>query len=340
MSEINNKPRPVLALQPGILVGLKSEVRGGVRYYTEELQGAEKAATIDDVGAVLPSEGASVTARKSAVVVEDKAEHERATATRNAARSKISKICTLTPFGLLCPRAREADLDAAIVEAESDVAAFNRGVREANGGVQRTRVDVFAIKGYIADNDEKAARGIASEIAELLDNMKAGVEARDPEAIRAACRKAQALQSMIDEQAGERVSVALAAARSSAREIAKTIKDKGHADAILVTDGNKRILDELRKSFTVLDLPSEGEIQATGEALAPVATAEIDLPPVEGEGATAEAPPAPAAPEIDPDPNPEDVDAAAAVDRDVAAYRDAGELVAGAPDDAPAFFDL
>lgn len=271
MSENNNPNlRPVLALQPGILVGLQSEVRGGVRYFTEEVKGAEKDGVIAEVGAVVPSDDATVTARKSVTVTDDAAEHRRATEVRNTARSRISKICTQTPFGLLCPRAKEADLDRAIAESEADVLA-------ANAGFTHCRVGVYAIKGYIADNDEKAARGIADEIAGLLGAMREGVEARDPEAIRAACRKAQALQSMIDEQAGERVSVALAAARSSAREIAKTIKDKGHADLIMVTDGNKRILNELQKSFTVLDLAPEGEAPIAGEAIAP-ASAELDLP--------------------------------------------------------------
>lgn len=329
MSDENNNAsvpqvRPVLALQPGILVGLKSEVRGGVRYYTEEIQGEEKAATIADVGAVLPSEDARAIARKSVVVTADADEHERATAARNAARARIAKICTLTPFGLLCPRAREGDLDQAIGEAEAAVREFNRTAIY-------THVDVFAIKGYIADNDEKAARGIASEIASLMESMRAGVEARDPEVIRSACRKAQALQSMIDEQAGERVSVALAAARSSAREIAKTIREKGHANAIMVTDGNKRILDELRASFTVLDLPGEGDqAQApAGEALAPAATAELDLPSFDSIDPDEEAVlAAPAAPPID---FGEDFNAGAPVADPV------GELAAGAPDDAPAF---
>lgn len=331
MSEISNndasgaKPRPVLALQPGILVGLKTEERGGTRRESER----QAAPSIDEIGAVLPAgadETARVERRETTTVTLDPEEYKRALEARNAARGRITKICTLTPFGLLCPRSREGELDAAIGEAE-------RLVREFNQGARFSRVDVFAIKGYIADNDEKAARGIANEIAELLASMKAGVEARDPEAIRAACRKAQALQSMIDEQAGERVSVALAAARSSAREIAKTIKDKGHANVIMVTDGNKRILDELRASFAVIDLPGEGETAPSGEPLAPVATAEIDidLPPLDF-GGVGEAAPIASVPIDVGDDGGEDFDAGAAPVADPI-----GELAAGAPDDAPAF---
>lgn len=293
-----------LSLKPGILVGLKSEVRGGVEYKTVALDVPEA-----EKDMYTSTTGTEVIKKEMTKITADADEHKRATAIRNKARSWVVSECSNTPFGLLCPLGKEEALDAQVVEAEKLVAEFN-------ATAIHTRVDVYVIKGYIADGDEKAARGIANELSELIEKMSSAVTARDPDAIKAAMRKAKALASMVDEDSKARVSKALEAARASAKDIAAMIKAHGNANIALITDTNKAILDEMAESFTVLDL--EAPVVVEGEAMAPVSTGELDLG-------------SPADEVLDETANPEDVDASAAVDLDAEKYS-AGELAAGSPD--------
>lgn len=310
-----------LALAPGILVSTKTYVRGGVVYQTHPLE-----ATEEDLSLVHTPE-AEVFVKRSTKVTDDPDEHERALKVRGAAWRKIAGVCSETPFGMLCQKAREEDLDKAILESEEMVRLFNASSKY-------TRVDVFTIKGYVADNDEKAAKAIAAELAELIDAMKQGVEARDEKAIRSAMRKAAAINSMINEDAQRRVSVALDMARSAAKEIAKTIKDKGHANLILVADTNKKILDEMSRSFTVLDL-DEGEAVSAAPAQGLANELEIDeggaLSVADGIAAAV------GSGELDLDDEEDlglgDVDASAVVNADAAGFRDARETDARAARD-------
>lgn len=328
--------RPVIALKPGILVHYDTSIAGGVRRSSRELS----APSVDAAEVSVPSaalDTVKIERRQSDVAVLDPDEWKRAEQIRSACIAKVRKICSITPFGhaWLCPKDRERDLDAALDETETDARAFNATARFS-------RINVSSFKGYIADNDEKSARSVAQEIAGLLAAMNAGVESRDPTAIRQAIAKAQKISTIIDDQAGERVSAALALARASANEIAKTIRDRGNADLILVTDANKQILDELRKSFTPLDLAPVAPVES-----APAPAAALDVAPavIDGVPETAIAP-APAAPvaaldTVADDSDPEDPAGLGDPDASRAVDADARRLAAdSAPGESGPSYDL
>lgn len=218
-------------IKPGWLVGLKTRLSGGVKYFTEQ-QGTER-------------EGRSEQSKWSTTKrVSDRVELEAATETRNRAAAYVRGACIATPFGLLCPDDQLAFLESRIQSAESLVA-------EHNAGAVFTRVEIYTIKGRIASDDKQAVRAIFSDVRASLDDMKAGIKALDIGAIRAAAQKARNLGQMLDSREADRVSLAVKAARKIARELVRRI-DQGEALADWqFADMSTRPIDDAR--FTFLD---------------------------------------------------------------------------------------
>ena len=201
-----------------------------------------------------------------------------------------------------------SELDQALGESRELVLTFN-------GSAVHTRIDVWCIRGQIVESDTDAAKAISSEIAAILADMQQGIVDRDAAAIRESARKARALGGMLDEASAEKVSKSVEKARAAAKEIVKTIEERGHANLILVADSYVNEIATARTAFLDLEEPT----QATeGEMLAPVLPKGLDL----DEDVSA--------PEGDGDGNPEDVDASRAVDEDAANYFD---MVAASPAD-------
>lgn len=223
-------------IRPGLLVALKSTVRGGVSYQRTDIAKDEKTAKWE-------------TTR----VIEDPAEHERATKARSKALAEIRAVCAPTTFGLLCPEENETELDAAIARAQA--------IRdEHNASATFTHVDIYVLKGRIASTDEEAARAIGQEVASLVDSMSQGIDRLDAAAIREAANKAKQMASMLSAEKAEAVDSAIEQARKAARQIVKRIEKDGEQAAIVLADIQRGSIQKARIAF--LDLSQDEVRQA------------------------------------------------------------------------------
>lgn len=230
-------------LRPGLLVSLKTSIRGNVTYQTNVLDPDHA----NDAGAL---ESRWETTRQIA----DAAEHERAKIARSKAAACVRRICAQSAFGLLCPEASGDALETAIAEARAIADDFNKSAA-------LSRISVYVITGRIAADDVEAVKAINSEVRDLLGTMAEGVTKLDVQSIRDAANKARELGSMLPPETEARVRLAIDAARSAARRIVKA----GETVAAEIDQGAVRRITEMRTSF--LDLDSDGKV------LVPVAAA-------------------------------------------------------------------
>jgi hypothetical protein len=245
----------ITTLRPGLLVAVRTSIKGNVHYSTKDLpldfQAYEDSATV-----------AAVTKWETTKVVADPEEQERATKARSNARSAIQTVCAKSDFGLLCPLDKEAKLDAAL-----DVALAI--VREFNDTTNITKLSFNVLRGKIEADDVRAIRAINQEMRDLVDAMGEGMRNLDVETIRNAANKARSVSQMLTPQAQERIKGAIDLARKTAREIVKA----GETGAAEVDRLAIAKLSEARTAF--LDVDIAGDVQAP-EAAAPVA---VDFEP-------------------------------------------------------------
>lgn len=267
-----------ITIKPGYLVSLSVRAAGGVRYDRQdivkpgepEVDGTDNVLEDEDKKETAP--GVEVAEWKTRRTIEDPEEHKRATKTRSKCRSLISSVCTSTAFGLLCPETREERLDDAIKEARELAAAHNGDERN-----KRTKVSVFVIKGRIAKTDDEATRAIADEVRSLVDEMRAGILDINAERIRDAAAKAKKMASMLDENAGKKVTAAVERAREVAKDIVKALASK--EDAVeLVRTAQLDALDEARTMFLTFE---ENEIKGEPMAATDVRPLNLDDEDVE-----------------------------------------------------------
>lgn len=240
-------------LKPGLLVSMKTSVKGGADYVRSEI---EREHTTDG--------GQRVAKWETTRTIRDPAEYERAIKARGAARSAIIGACNQTSFGLLCPVAREAELRTAI-----DVARIIAD--EFNATAQHSTVEVYVITGRVAQDDVEAARAIAAEVRELMDQMTEAVRLADAESIRDAANKARALGGMLSEDAAAKVSAAVAEARKAARAIVKRVEKGAEIASKVVAELSVKDIEAAR--FAFLDIPDAGAVPAAAEALPATAPA-------------------------------------------------------------------
>jgi hypothetical protein len=245
-------------IRPGILVSLKSTVAGGVEYQRTDL--ASEA--LDT--------GAHRAKWETTKVVQDPAEHERATKARAKALQGIRAICSPTTFGLLCPLSRERELDEAVRAARAIVSAHN-------ATAVATFVSVYCLKGQIASTDEEAARAIGSEVAALIGSMSGAIDRLDAEAIRDAADKARTMSTMLNDEQAEKVSEAIKQARSAARAIVKRIEKDGEAAAIVLADIQRGAIEKARIAFLDMSDEAPAEPKDTLPAASPQRIAALDV---------------------------------------------------------------
>lgn len=250
-------------LKPGILVSLKTELHGGVRYERRDL-------TVADTE--IPNDAADVARWETKRVIDDAAEHERAVKARSALSTMIRSVCSATAFGLLCPQDREADLDRAIEQAR-------KLADEHNAGASLTQVHVYVLKGRIASTDEEAARAIASEVRGLLDAMADGVRRADAATIREAAKRAQQVGAILDGAQAEQVTEAIEQARKAARAIVKRIEKDGEEAAAVLRDLSTASIERARFAFLDLDIPDVAASAPAMPAIDVQRVAGLDLPP-------------------------------------------------------------
>lgn len=228
-------------LKPGLLVALKTSVRGGVAYVRKDLDATQE-------------EGSKLQRWETEKRIENVEEFDAATAARSKARTLVASVCSSSSFGLLCPQANEKELDVAIASAKA-VAALH------NSNASHTQVEVFVIVGRIAQTDEEAARAIGSEVKDLLDQMKDATKRGDVEAIREAANKARELGAILSDDVSKQVSGAIEEARRNARELVKRVQKDGENVADVIKDLYIQKIDTARSSF--LDL-EEGAVAKAG----------------------------------------------------------------------------
>ena len=153
-------------LKPGLLVSLKTTIRGGVDYRRVDLDAVRKS-----------NNGEAVTRWETTRTIEDPEEHERAVKVRGKANGLIRGVCSFTSFGLLCPYDREERLDSAIEEAR-------RLTEDFNSTATHSDVSVYVLRGRIAETDEEATRALVSEVQGLLSAMESGIRGGEVKTIR------------------------------------------------------------------------------------------------------------------------------------------------------------
>lgn len=223
-------------IRPGLLVSLKSTVSGGVTYERRDLD------------APTAEVGRDVAKWETTRLIEDPAEHERATKARSNAVTEIRKLCSATSFGLLCPETAEAELDAAVARAKLIAS-------EHNATAVHTKVEVFVLKGRIAASDAEAARAIGQEVAALIEGMNGAIDRLDPKAIKDAADKAKKMSSMLSPELASKVGDAVTTARAAARTIVRRVEKGGEEAAIVLADIQRGNIARARIAFLDLDTP-------------------------------------------------------------------------------------
>lgn len=235
----------VSTLRPGLLVSLKTQIVGNVRYEKETIESPKI------VG------GQERTAWKTERTIADPKEFERAKVARGKCRTLITSVCANSAFGLLCPKTSMKRLGEAIAEARKVADEFNQTAK-------LSRVNVNVIAGEINPNDLEAVRAIKSEVADLMREMQEGVKSLDPQAVRMAANKIRSVGMMLTPDSQEKVKAAIDAARGAARKIVKA----GEQAASAIDTEAMKTLTEARTAF--LDFEEGGEMHAPAAQVAAI----------------------------------------------------------------------
>jgi hypothetical protein len=225
-------------LRPGLLVSLKTSLRGNVAWDRQDIERER-----------LNSDGALQAKWETERTISDPVEYEAACKIRNKASSLIRSICAHSAFGLLCPEADADKLSAAIQEAQALTAAFNSVAK-------LTRISVYVMTGRIAADDVEAMKAINSEMRDLMSMMQEGINNLDKKTIDEAVRKARSVGMMLSPDLQARVQIAVDAAKQTALKIGKA----GEQAAQEIDKRAIRMIAEQRTAF--LDLDEAAEIAA------------------------------------------------------------------------------
>lgn len=222
-------------LKPGLLVSLKTSIRGGINYRRKDLEVEHQT-----------EEGSAVARWETEREIVNPAEFDIAQKARSKARVAVASVCCTSSFGLLCPISDEQKLTDAIALAR-EVAT------EHNKKSTTMHLEVCVLVGRIASDDKEAANAIASEMRDLLADMQEGIKKADPAAIREAANKARAMDGMLSPEVSGKVSDAIEQARKAAREIVKRVEKDGEKAAEVVADLNINRIKTARFAFLDLD---------------------------------------------------------------------------------------
>lgn len=250
-------------LRPGFLVSLKTSLSGNVTYNARTIEPEH-----------VTESGEMLAKWETEKTIADPAEHEAGIKARSLARTAITRVCSASTFGLLCPESRALELQDAIREARAVAEAFNRAATITN-------LSVGVIVGRVASDDAEAVRAINAEVRSLLEDMDSGLRKLDVEAVREAANKARALGQMLTADAAARVQGAIDAARMVARRMTK-------AGEQAAQELDSAVLDTLARARTAfLDLD---EVPAVDADLVAESGRALDLGPVELDEITMTAP--------------------------------------------------
>lgn len=258
----------ISAIRPGVLVSLKTSVKGNVSYVKTTLYDGVRESE-DDTTLVAKWE----TTRRIA----DAAEHKAAAEARSKARSLIGGVCAQSAFGLLCPDSKTDQLREAIEAAQKVCADFNASAK-------LSRVDLYVIAGRIAEDDVQAVQAISSEVRDLLSTIETGLANLDVKSVREAASKARSIGQVLAPAAQERVKTAIDIARSAARKIVaagEQVAQEIDREAIAAIAKARTAFLDLDETVEVAQPAAEGrgvDFAPTEEIAAPAHTApKIDL---------------------------------------------------------------
>ncbi len=244
-------------LRPGLLVLLKTSMRGNVRHDRRNKRN------------VTTATGADVKEWETTRTVFDPEEHDRASKVRQKARNLIATACVTTSFGLLCLKENVAELEAARLEAR-------RLVREFNRTAKISRVRVYVMASEMADNDADAMQAVAAEVADIIEQMQKGVRELKPDAIRAAAAQALKVGQMLLPNQQERIKETVAIARATARGYVKA----GEVAARVVDELAIQALQSKRTHFLDMsDMPDMEPVKPIGRAVSYVPDEEAPIKP-------------------------------------------------------------
>jgi len=229
----------IRTLRPGLLVSLHTSLKGNIHYQKVDLEGKH-----------IDTDGRERERWETERVVTDPAEHKAASEVRAKISYLIRSQCAVSAFGLLCPENSADKLADAINEARALADQFN-------ADAALTRVSVNVLFGRIAQDDVEAVKAISEELRSLMEDMQVGLKNLDVKAVRDACNKARSIGGMLSDDAKGRLDVALQAARTSARQIAKA------GETVVVEIDRRAIakIDMARTSFLDIDMEL-GEVSA------------------------------------------------------------------------------
>lgn len=231
-------------LRPGLLVGLKSSLDGGVTYRKKPLD-----RYVDDTGA-------EVVIWDTVRVTVDPVEHAEGIKVRTAARGRILRVVQLTDFGYMCPESERERLNDEIKRAREIAAEFNARAKT-------TRINIRVMVGRIAADDVQAVEAITEQVRKLLADMQAGLQRFDVSEIRKAANEAQQLGEMLTDDARGKLQVAIDAARKSARRIVKA----GETAAREIDRQALASIDTARVAFLDFAVADGGEIEMTAPVM-------------------------------------------------------------------------
>lgn len=243
----------ISTLRPGLLVSLKTSIRGNVSYKTRDLESEREIGDGDSTRAKWETER----------TVKNRAELNRATKARGEARHAIASICSRTSFGLLCPETWSKSLQDGITKARAIATEFNKTARV-------TELQIYVIVGRVAQDDVEAVRAINSEVRDLMKEMAVGIKELDVKRVRDAAMRAKSIGAMLTPEAAERIKDAVEVARASARQIVKAGEEASKA----VDKEAMRKINQARTAFLDLD-----ESQVLAGAPARTQGRAIDLAP-------------------------------------------------------------
>lgn len=237
----NNQPK-ISTLRPGLLVAMNTSIKGNITYRTHEIEPEH-----------VDSDGVSHRAVwETTRITADPVEHDAALKVRTKARGLILTVAYNTAFGLLVPEDKADELGEAVTAARALAEDFN-------AGANLTRISVNVLAARIAQDDVAAAEAISAEVRDLIDGVKQGVIALDPEAIRDNANKLAVVGKMLSDDAQGRMQVALEAGRKAAREITKLVK-AGETAALEVDRAALAQIDMARTSFLDIDVIDSAEV--------------------------------------------------------------------------------
>lgn len=225
----------ISVLRPGLLVSLSTRMKGNRSYVAEVIEAEHP---IED--------GGEQSKWETTRIIADKEEYEAAVKVRHQARNLITRVCSNSAFGLLCPESRQDELMAAVGEARKVIGDFNEEAKV-------TRMAVNVICGRVAQDDVEAVQAISGELRDLIEEMQNGLKSLDVKAVREACNKARSVGQMLTVDAKRKLDGAIESARAAAKDIVKA----GETAAVELSEVAVATLDGARTAFLDMDFESD-----------------------------------------------------------------------------------